>query len=88
MLFHHSTSSHHRLQVRGLRHSDMHRAFSHEAALLASSTGNLAVSFLSSPDGAPLFSVLNGQLLHYANESHILYANDLDRHARYARVPL
>ena len=48
---------------------------SHEAALLAGSTGNLAVSFLSSPDGAPLFSVHNGQLLHHANESHILYVN-------------
>lgn len=46
----------------------------HEAT---GSTGNLAVSFLSSPDGAPLFLVHNGQLLHHANESHILYVNVL-----------
>ncbi|KAF8484699.1 hypothetical protein DFH94DRAFT_244294 [Russula ochroleuca] len=42
------------------------------------STGNLTVSFLSSPDGAPLFSVHNGQLYHHANESHFLYVNALN----------
>lgn len=36
--------------------------------------------FLSYPvlDGAPLFLVHNGQLLHRANESHILYVNALN----------
>lgn len=76
----HIISPHHYLQVRNIifrwPYAPCNPSFIlHEAA---GSTGNLTVSPQSSSDGAPLFSVHNGQLLHHTNESHFLYVNAMN----------